>query len=62
MDLYLVIVLVSAENAVSHKYVIAKGCIILTAFCNNNENSEVRWAKILENVPVQTEFLGVYIK
>ena len=40
-DRHLVIILVSAENAVLHKYIVAKGCRILTAFLDNIRYSEM---------------------
>ena len=39
-QVYLIIILVRAENAVSYKYVVAKGRSILTAFWDNNVYSE----------------------
>ena len=36
LDLYFIIILVSAENAFSHKYVVARGSSILTIFWDND--------------------------
>ena len=60
LDLYLVIILVSVENAALHKYVVLKGSSILATFWDNNGYSEATLYQNLGNgCGLNWFFLGV---